>query len=32
MSVGVLTTDACIDRTIEVFSKLAMKARGMVAA
>jgi cysteine desulfurase len=31
MSVGVLTTDACIDRTIEVFSKLAMKARGFAA-
>jgi cysteine desulfurase len=28
MSVGVLTTDACIDRTIDVFSKLAAKARG----
>jgi cysteine desulfurase len=32
MSVGSLTDDASIERTIEVFSKLAAKARGMVAA
>ena len=32
MSVGSLNDKAAIDRTIEVFSKLAMKARGMAAA
>jgi cysteine desulfurase len=32
MSVGTLTSESCIDRTIDVFTKLALKARGMVAA
>ena len=32
MSVGVLSNDAAIDRAVEVFAKLAAKARGMVAA
>lgn len=32
MSVGSLNNDAGIDRAIEVFAKLAMKARGIVAA
>jgi cysteine desulfurase len=31
MSVGALSNEAGIDRAIDVFSKLAMKARGMVA-
>jgi cysteine desulfurase len=32
MSVGVLTTEACIDRVGEVFPALALKARGLAAA
>jgi cysteine desulfurase len=32
MSVGCLTTDACIDRTIEVFAALVTKARGVARA
>lgn len=32
MSVGVLTDEAAVDRAIEVFAKLAAKARGMVTA
>jgi cysteine desulfurase len=32
MSVGALSDEAAIDRAIDVFSKLALKARGMVAA
>jgi cysteine desulfurase len=31
MSVGSLTTDAAIERTIDVFAKLAAKARGLAA-
>jgi cysteine desulfurase len=32
MSLGVLTTDACIDRVAEVFPALALKARGLASA
>ena len=32
MSVGALTTDACIARAAEVFPALALKARGLAAA
>jgi cysteine desulfurase len=32
MSLGCLTTDACIDRVSEVFPKLVRKARGQGAA
>ena len=31
MSLGSLTTDACIDRVAEVFPALALKARGLAA-
>ena len=31
MSIGCLTTDACIDRVAEVFPALAMRARGLSA-
>jgi cysteine desulfurase len=31
MSVGALTTDACIDRVAQVFPALALKARGLAA-
>ena len=31
MSVGVLTTDACVDRVAQVFPALALKARGLAA-
>jgi cysteine desulfurase len=32
LSLGALTTEACIDRTVSVLSTLAHKARGTVAA
>jgi cysteine desulfurase len=31
MSLGSLTTDACIDRVAEVFPALALKARGLAS-
>ncbi len=31
MSIGVLTTDACIDRVADVFPALALRARGLAA-
>jgi cysteine sulfinate desulfinase/cysteine desulfurase-like protein len=31
MSLGSLTTDACIDRVAEVFPALARKARGLAS-
>jgi hypothetical protein len=32
MSVGALTTDACIDRVIEIFPALVQKARQLTPA
>jgi cysteine desulfurase len=32
MSLGSLSTEACVDRVVEVFARLAAKARGLAAA